>query len=127
MFEIAPQWLLIGYFIPNCSDSEPFRKFSFPSRLILRFLIYEMHRLELILLALSLFALSLSAFGPDCSPITTVPDFDLVPYMGIWYEQGTSNIPRQTFQRGLYCTHAEYELAGSFVNVNNSGLIGEKF
>ena len=70
------------------------------------------------------FACLASAFGPDCSPIATVPDFDLVPYMGVWYEQGTSSIPRDTFQRNLFCTRANYQLGSSFVNVNNSGFIG---
>jgi len=44
--------------------------------------------------------------------------------MGLWYEQGTSSLPRETFQRNLYCTHAEYTLLGSYVGVNNSGYIG---
>ena len=76
-----------------------------------------------VLLAVS-FACVAVAFGPDCSPIATVPDFDLVPYMGVWYEQGTSAVPRDTFQRNLHCTRAIYTLGSAYVNVNNSGFTG---
>lgn len=61
--------------------------------------------------------------GPFCPDTATVPDFDLVPYMGRWYEVGTSSIPRDTFERGLVCNAAFYTLF-DIVQVNNSGLVG---
>ena len=56
--------------------------------------------------------------GSSCESHMTVQDFDVVPYLGLWYEFARSdNIP---FEEGE-CVTAEYELNGSRqVKVTNS-------
>ena len=51
------------------------------------------------------------------APLETVADVDIERYMGKWYE--ISAIP-QRFQRGCFCTTAEYELKDGKVSVLNS-------
>lgn len=79
-----------------------------------------MMRIAFVLVAL----VAAASAVPFCPPTATVPELDLVPYMGRWYEIATSAIVRDTFERGLVCVSANYTLVGDIVLVNNSGYYG---
>merc|ERR1712121_502260 len=75
----------------------------------------------LLLLAVAASASAQSAgFGGCPKDVTVKQDFDIVKYMGKWYEQGRiSNL----FQRNLKCSTAQYTLQDSgTVHVDNSAI-----
>lgn len=68
---------------------------------------------------LPLLSLMVGLYACKTAPLETVPQVDIEKYMGTWYE--ISSIP-QRFQRGCYCTMAEYRLNKDkrYVEVLNS-------
>jgi apolipoprotein D and lipocalin family protein len=66
-----------------------------------------------------LFALVLCFIGCKTASLETVPNVDIDKYMGTWYE--ISSFP-QRFQRGCYCTMAQYSFNAKkgYVEVLNS-------
>eukprot|EP00009_Paramoeba_aestuarina_P001079 CAMPEP_0201515412 /NCGR_PEP_ID=MMETSP0161_2-20130828/6987_1 /ASSEMBLY_ACC=CAM_ASM_000251 /TAXON_ID=180227 /ORGANISM="Neoparamoeba aestuarina, Strain SoJaBio B1-5/56/2" /LENGTH=168 /DNA_ID=CAMNT_0047912225 /DNA_START=32 /DNA_END=538 /DNA_ORIENTATION=- len=52
--------------------------------------------------------------------------FEIQKYMSQWYQIGEARLPRQTFERNLYCTGAYYTFVESdgVVLVNNTGHTG---
>ncbi|XP_002158533.3 outer membrane lipoprotein Blc [Hydra vulgaris] len=58
------------------------------------------------------------------SSIKTVETLELNKYLGRWYETYSSLIQRQTFQRNLVCTTADYSLqADGNIKVVNAGRL----
>ena len=68
--------------------------------------------------AAALGAAALPAAGEERPPLATVAQVDLTRYMGKWYE--IASFP-QKFQKGCYCTIAEYEMTDKgYVRVINT-------
>ena len=58
----------------------------------------------------------------SCPNVTVAANFELVPYMGVWYEIADSKDFKEFFEDDLYCTTANYTLeTAGYVQVDNSG------
>lgn len=64
------------------------------------------------------------ALASKCPDVPVATNFQLKPYLGVWYEIADSKQFKDWFEKDLYCTTANYTLDGSMLQVDNSGRYG---